>query len=400
MSLPVKSQQDLYSLFISVIQDFAPQLTDTNIGSIIDTMAGVFSVSGTEMSRLTTDQFMKCFIATANGPEVTGGPDDLQTLALDRYGSTFGRPAASYMTDTVTFSRANTSKGVCTITSGSIVKTVTDSLGNVYQYATNSTVVLTVGGANDLSVSVGVTATIIGSSSNAKAGTITVIGTSLSDSTVTVTNAGSANGTNAADDATYRQYIYNLIVSLRGANKDAIEAAALSVAGVAFAKAIEVEQVVIPFDTATNLPVVGASAFAIPWAKLYACDANGTASSGLIASIVAAIAAVRAFGVNIPVLAASTSALSWTAHITLNPSGPNYSTLSISTAIIVQSMIDYVNALGIGAGFTVATANSAMLAIWGPAGSNDITAFTTSVPSGDVAAVATVKLIPGTIQTA
>jgi hypothetical protein len=45
MSLPVKSQADLYDLFITVLQDYDPTLTDTSEGSEIDTLAGALSLS-------------------------------------------------------------------------------------------------------------------------------------------------------------------------------------------------------------------------------------------------------------------------------------------------------------------------------------------------------------------
>ena len=108
---------------------------------------------------------------------------------------------------------------------------------------------------------------------------------------------------------------------------------------------------------------------------------------------------MRAFGVNINVLGATTVTINWTGHYALNPSGPNYLVLSEDDTQIVASMTNYINTLGPGNSFIIATANAAILAIWGPAGTNDLTAFTTSVPTGDVTIVTGQTAIAGTVVT-
>jgi hypothetical protein len=401
MSLPVKSQQDLYTLWVNTLQAVAPQLTDTLDGSIIDGLAGVFSVAGQELTRQIILQFNKTFISLANGPEVTRDADDLQTLATDHFGSAFGRPEATEMTDTATFSRANNSAGAVTIPTGTIVKTKADALGNQYRYATIADVTLTNNSSGtDLSVTVGITAVVAGKASNAAVGTITVIESSLLDSSIVVTNAGSNNGTDAATDAEYRTRIYNLLQTLRGATRLAIESAAKAVSGVAVATALEIEQTVMPWNTSTNAPVGGASYFRIPFVTLYIADSGGTASPTLIANVTAAIDPIRALGVNITVAAASTLTINWTAALTLNPLGPNYATLVSDTTLIKNTMQDYVAGLAVGTSFIRSTARTAILAIWGPSGSNDLTDFQTTLPAGDVSATSTQKCIPGTIATA
>ena len=398
MSIPVSSQLDLYNLFTNIFQDYAPDVTDLNEGSVFDSEGGVFSVGGTEFTRLVIDQFAKCFIATAQGPDENGGgSDDLQTLAVDRYGSQFARPAATFAVDTATFSRASNAAGVVTILAGTVIKDLPDPNGNVIRYATNSTVTLTHGGANDLSISVGVTATTAGSASNASAGTLTVIETPLTDPTVVVTNAGNVTGTDALDSPDYRTFIYNLILSLTGATKAAIQAKALTVPGVVVATAVLVEMTVINWNPSTNLPVPSAEPFRIPFVTLYIADNTGGASPTLIAEVQAAIATVDAYGVYITVTGATPITVNWTAHMVLNPSGPNYATLVTNPTAILNSMTSYINTLAATTNFVIATANAAILAIWGAAGSNDITSFTTSVPSGDVAIGASQKAVPGTM---
>ncbi len=400
MSLPQKSQQELYDLFITTLQSQCPTLTDVSEGSIDDGLGGTFSIAALELQRYITIAFNKTFFDLANGPEITGGPDDLQTLAVDHFGDAFSRPVAVAAVDIATFSRDNDDAGACTILAGSIVKTQADASGNVQRYSTDDTVILTSGGATDLSVSVGITAVVAGLAGNAVAGAINQIETSLTDSTVVVANDGNATGADAQDDATYRETIRNLLVTLRGATIAAIEAAALNVQGVVVANAVEVERAVIFYDIATQAPEVGETWFYIPFCTLYIADASGTANDSLLAQVEAAIDPIRAYGVFIKLVGATPIAISWTAVIALNPTGPNYATLSGDTSILKTSMKGYLTGLGIGTDFVRATADAAMLAIWGPSGSNDLTAFTTTVPTGDVTLDANEIAIPGTIATA
>lgn len=397
MSQPVKSTQELYDLFITNLQDFAPELTDKLEGSLNDTLGGVFSLSAGELTRLIQDQFKKTFFDLADGPEVTQGPDDLQTLAVDHFGSTFARPAASKMTDTVTFSRATNTAGEIPIIAGTVVKTKADANGNIQRYVTDSDATMTNDSSStDLSVTVNITAVVAGTASNAAAGAINVIESSLADKTIVVSNVGSSNGTDASSDTVYRTLIKNLIAALAGATAKAVEAKAKTVAGVVTATAVEQALNVIQYDVATG-DTVG-TFFRLPVPTLYIADSSGTAGVTLINAVQAAINSVRACGIIPQVKSATAVTLSWTSSITLNPSGPNYTTLAADPQQIIDSMTDYINNLPVGTSFVRATANAYILAMWGSAGTNDLTAFTTSVPSGDVTATATQKFIAGTVS--
>lgn len=399
MSLPLKSQQELYDLWIDTLQDEAPELTDTLDGSVIDGLAGVFSVAGMELQRYTIQQFNKTFFDLADGPEVTGGPDDLETLAVDHFGDRFARPGATNAVDTATFSRPTAAAGAITILAGTIIKTKPDANGTAYRYSTDSTVSLNASGPGSLSVSVAVTAVEEGSASNAAAGTLIVIESSLLDPTIVVTNTGNATGEDAQDDATYRATIRNLLIALRAATKAAIEAAALNVSGVVVATAIEIERAVIFYDIASSSPI-GTEFFYIPFVTLYIADAGGSASGALIAEVEAAIDDVRAYGVFIEVKGATPIVINWTGNITLNPAGPNFALFSVDTTLIKTSMKSYLAQLGGGNDFVRATANAAILAIWGPAGTNDLTTFATSVPTGDVTIDPNETAVPGTMSIA
>lgn len=466
MSAPLKSQQELYDLFVTTLQNECPQLTDTLEGSINDGLGGTVSIGALELQRYITAAFNKTFFDLANGPEVTGGPDDLQTLAVDHFGEQFARPGDVAAIDTETFSRPDFSNGACTIEAGSVVKTEADSSGNSQRYTTDVDLILTnivnfvcssanatvgaiysnngkqftvkmtiaagvalsmtgvgnptasgtltkVSGTGDatitfssfttpatnLSGSVGIEAVVAGAAGSAAVGTIDTIETSLTDPTIVCTNAGNATGVDAQDDATYRETIRNLLVTLRAAVIAAIEAAALNVAGVVTANAVEIEQPVIAYDVGLQAPVPGRDWFYIPFCTLYIADGNGSASSDLLAAVKAAVDPIRAYGVFINYVGATPISINWTAHIALNPAGPNFGTLFADTTLLKKSMASYIGNLGPGVSFIKATADAALLALWGPSGSNDLTAFTTTTPTGDVTLTSEEVAIAGTIAT-
>lgn len=390
----IKSQQELYDEFIAELQSQAPGLTDTNDGSQIDVLAGVASFAISELSRLTIDEFRKTFFDTASGPEVTEGPDDLETLAVDHFGSDFARPAATTSTGTVTFSRANADAGDCVIPAGTVVKTEPDANGESQRFETEAEVTMT-----GTSRAATVNAIVAGTDGNVLANTIVLIEDALTDSSITVNNGSVlAGGAEEETDAEYRETIRNLLVSLTGATLAAIQAAALEVAGVETATATENEMVVIEYDIATSLPVVAAAYFRIPRVILYIADADGTADAGLISDVQEAVASVRAAGVRVDIQAATALVFDWTAEIVLNPGGPNYAELSSDPQDIIDTMEDYLADLAIGADFDRSDADDAMEAIWGAAGTDDLVSFTTTVPSGDVAVAADEKIIPGDVE--
>lgn len=403
MSQPGKSQQELYDLFITTLQSECPQLTDVLEGSIDDGLGGTYSIAAQELQRYITIAFNKTFFSLAGGPDETGGPDDLQTLAVDHFGDAFSRPQAVAAVDVASFTRpsgSHTTYGAVLIPAGTIVKTEVDANGNSQRYGTDADVtMLNSGSGAGISVSVGITAVVAGAAGNAAAGAIDSIETSLNDPTIVVTNAGNQSGVDAQDTPTYRQTILNLITTLRPAILAAIEAAALNVSGIVTASAIEVETPVTIFNIATQAPSIANDWFYIPLCTLYVADGSGTANDALIALVRAAIDPIRAFGVFINVIGATAVEIDWTATITLNPGGPNFDKLSADTSLIVNSMKTYIAALGPGVSFVRSTAEAAIMALWGPSGSNDLTAFSTTIPTGDISLTGNEVAIPGTIAT-
>lgn len=394
--MALKSQQEIYDLFIREAQSLRPDLTDASVGSILDLLAGICSTAVAEINALTVAELAKTYFDTANGPEITGGADELERLAVDHFGSDFARPAATNAIGTVLFSRPSSTPGPCLIPAGTIVKTAKNAAGNSQRYQTVADVTM-VGTA----ISASVVALDPGPAGNAADGTVTVVETTLTDTTIVVTNTTAfSGGADRLGDSDYRERIRNLIESLTGSTLRAIEAKAKTVAGVVTATGIEKLLAVIEYNIATGLPVGGAKYFYLPSATLYVADANGSANDALVALVKAAIDQVDSAGVEVQVVGATPLSLNWTAAITLNPSGPNYAVLVSDPTMIEDAMKAYVNDLGIGSGFDKTAANNQILALFGPSGTNDITAITTSVPSGNVAATATEKLVAGTVEVA
>jgi len=390
--MAVKSLQQLYDEYIAELQAQAPQLTDTNEGSIIDVLAGVTSTSVSELSRITVDEFAKTFFATAHGPDVTGGPDDLETLAVDHFGDSFARPEATKATGTVTFTRPNDDAGNVDILAGTIVKTEPNANGVSQRYEVVASVTMVT-----TTINASVRAIVAGPDGNALANKVTKIETTLTDPTIAVNNASAfAGGEPTQTDAQYRETIRLLIETLRGATLPAIESKALTVAGVEKATATEFLQYVNEVDIST-LDLIGPY-FGIPRVKLYIADANGTASQALIDDVKEAVDETRAAGVRVDIIAAIALLQNWSAEITLNPAGPNFATLQTDTTMLTDDMRKYMQDLPIGADFVRSDAEAYMLAKWGAAGSDDLTDFSTTAPTGDVSVDSDEKLLPNTMS--
>jgi hypothetical protein len=382
--MDIKTQSELLDDFITELQNQASDLTDTTEGSEIDVIAGAVSTGIDEIQKVALDKFKKTFFSTAEG-------DDLEYLAKDHFGDSFARPEASKSVGVVTFSRPNTNLGNVQILAGTIVKTPANAAGSSQRFRVISTVTMT-----GLSINASVEASIAGTAGNVQNGTITQIETTLTDSSVTVTNGDDFVGGSAAeDDSQYRETIRQLIQTLSGATASAIKAKALNVSGVEQATCIETLQYVKEWDIGGNVGV--GDYFAIPRAKLYISDANGTASQALIDSVLSAIEYTRACGINVDVLGAVAISINWSATITLNPSGTNYATLQSDTSMISDEMTKYVQNLDIGSDFDRGLARLYIMQKFGATGTNDLTDFVTNTPTGNISVFENEKAIVGTI---
>jgi uncharacterized phage protein gp47/JayE len=381
-----RSQKEYYDIGKNETQIRQPALTDFNDGSINDIIIGVPSVFAQEITRLLLDKFKKTMFASADN-------NDLENLAVDHFGDAFARPKAQKAIGIVKFSRPNALGGDVFIDAGSIVKTTIDANGNSQRYETLSAVTLVA-----LEINASVRAMEAGIAGNVLADEINVVETSLTDPSIIVTNEEALSGGAEEEiDAEYRETIKRLIQQLAGATLDAIRSTVLNVSGVEYATAKEFITVVKEWDESGEVTI--GDAFRIPRVKLYIADANGTANDALIDLVKTAVAGQRAAGVYIEIKGATAISLDWTANITLNPAGPNYATLQSDTTIITDSMRDYIENLDIGESFIRVYADAAIMALWGPSGTNDLTNFQTQAPAGDIDPSDTQKIIPGDIET-
>ena len=388
MATRVRTQEELFQIFKDEVVSLGGDITDFSEGSMLDIIGGSTSIVGNEISELIISEFSKTYFSLASGA-------DLELLALDRFGDSFNRLPSQAATGAVTFSRENNSAGNVQINEGTVVKTERDANGLEIRFRTTEQVIMT-----QLSVDAEVEAFVGGIQGNVSANKVTVVETGLTDQSITVTNSSAmAGGTNELTDSEYRERIRALIEALAGATEAAIRGAAQSAAGVSSVALATEKRVVIDYDISTQAIKADASFFRIPYPVVYVSDQNGNFSETLLANARQAVNRIKSFGVNVEVRGATAQQLNWTASITLNASGPNYSILQEDTSLIVDSMRNYINqTIRIGRGFDRITASQAILGIWGPLGSGDLTAFNTTKPSGSVAVSANTKLIAGTIE--
>lgn len=389
----VQSRQEYYDIYKNTAQSISPQLTDFSDGAINDAQAGSSSSLASEISTLIIREFLKTLLDSANGPEVTGGPDDLQTLIVDHFGDTFARPQAEKSVGVGQFSRLDAAPGDVVIPAGTIVTTETDANGENIRYATILEVTLV-----GLTINASIEAVVAGTAGNKDANEINQIESTLTDPEVTFTNAAATSGGEEIDtDEEYREFARNQLQTLKGASASAIKAVAENVPGVEFATPIEKLVAVIEWDIGGGVTV--GDFFRIPICTLYVADANGTANDALLALVDDAVKGIRACGAKINIIAAVAVSVDWNASLLLNPAGPNYTTLLSDTTMIEDSMTQYLNDLDIGTDFVRSAATTAIMEIWGPTGTGDLqtNGFTISVPAGDVSIDEDEKAIAGTI---
>ena len=388
MNVKIKTANELYDILRDEIQAVAPDYIDFSEGSMLDIITGAVSLMGNELGSKIVESFSKTFFNLAEG-------EDLDFLVVDHFGESFKRPDASPATGAVTFVRPNINKGNVTINAGTVVKTKKNATGQEVRFVTNNTVIMT-----GLTITVQVTAVIPGSSGKVEADKITVIESTLSDTSITVSNAAATSGgTDRMTDAEYREYSKARLLSLSGATEAAVIAACKSVSGVALAKILTEEVPVIEFDIATSQPKEGALFFRIPRSRIYVCDYAGNSSQGLIDAVRTAITPVKAAGVRFDIFGAFPLGFTWKASLELNPAGPYYEELSVDVQKIRDSMRGYIDSvLDIGQGFNKATADAYILSIWGPGGTGDINTFETEVPTGNVGINANQKLIADLVE--
>lgn len=384
----LRSAEDYYKIYKNAVRSSdteGAKLNDFSEGSINDMMASAGGLMGSELATIIVESFNKTLIANTSG-------DDRDELVTDHYGDDFSRLGPQKSVGIVKFSRPNDAAGTVAIAAGTTVETTPDSEGNKQSFVTLSDVNMV-----GTTVYASIEAVEAGPEGNVESGDINVIADSLSDGSITVTNEDdTSGGSDTQTDAEYLDYVGQLINQLRGATSPSIESKLKSVPGIEKVTVFESYQKVKNWNDSAGS--TEGSAYTIVSTTAYIADANGTANDALIDKAEDKVTAEKAAGANITIVAASASSLNWLAEITLNPGGPNYAELSSNTEKIENTMREYIEDLAIGADFDRTAAEIYVLGVWGSDGTNDLSAFETLTPTGDVATADNIKLIPGTIS--
>lgn len=265
----------LYVVGQSEMQSRDSRLTGFYSGSALDAITGMGAMLADEVIRVGVDYFAAQFVDTAVG-------DDLDALALDRFGLI--RNAASASVVTLTFTRS-VSGAVSTVPAGTEVR---GSVGGVtVTYTTDED---TDWAAASLTVSVLATCTATGTTGNVATGVLTTIVDAIPDEpAATVTNAerGAGGGPAESDDA-FRDRIRRYFGTLSKGTVAALETAAIGVAGVSFATV----------DESKMAPADGG------YVQVYVGDPDARGNAALAALAADAVDLVRAAGVDVRVVAA------------------------------------------------------------------------------------------------
>lgn len=281
MPVTVPTFAELYDAAQSEITARQPTLTDFSEGSNLDAVAGAAAVVADEAIRHGIMLARAGFIETAEA-------GDLDALVTSR-----GGPVRKPLTAaTTTFVVTRTSYvGAYTFSAGLTVSGY-GADGSPVSFNLTTTKTL---GAMQSSVSLSATCNESGPNGNVPAGSVTTISGLPAGLTVTQPNRAAGGAAEETDDAYRARYRLGLRARARG-TPAALEYAALSVAGVAFAA---VNEDAIAGDTG--------------YVALYIADSTGTGSSDLATAVTTALdtididgtPGVRAAGALVQVLAAA-----------------------------------------------------------------------------------------------
>ena len=388
MSLTPLTVQQFQEIYKNVITSERPELSDFSPGSLNDIISGAFGIAMNELSELLISEFRKTYIKTAES-------SDLDYLATDHFGSRFERSQGTKAYALLTFSRKNANFGDVLVPQGTICETLVDQLtGESVEFETIEDVHLT-----GLSVEIKAECLVVGKQGNVSSSKVTRVTSSLSDSSITATNALRASGGSAPEnDGDFRERIYYLLSSLTGATKNALKSTILGLPEISNVSIVEQNDVVISYDLQTRAIKANSNYFRIPRPIIYVSGPDGGSSDEMINSALLAIEPIRAAGIYVEVSGARTTIVNIKITSALNSEGQNYASLSGDLSPIQTVIRDYLNGLAIGEGFSKNSIATYILSVFGPDGSDDITSITVDRPLLDISPVNGVKLLSGTVE--
>lgn len=307
---------------------FAPEIVDTD-GSDINVMISVSSAMADEVSAFLVQAFAEVFLSSA--AKIGGEP--LDRYAFDRY--QLVRLSAQAAVAPLSFSRTDTSTPL------TIPAETESSTADGFIFSTVTDLVFLTGVAGPLIVTAN--ATVAGAGGNSEIGAINTVLSTLTDQTVTVTNAEpAAGGQPEESDTAFAARIRDFFVNARRGTAQAIFNGCVTTPGVAEANVIE------------DLDPNGSPAFRV---QAIISDQNGQANSALVANVTLNLQNFRALGVPVRVVGGTP------AFVTIIIEGITFQSTA-NTNVLIDEMraliVAAVNELAPGATLEVSTIIRAM----------------------------------------
>lgn len=279
-------------------------LTDFSEGSNLDALAGAGALLADETNRYNLVLFKAHFLDTAEA-------GDLDALALDRFG--LSRLGATYAVGRVFWTEGSASG--YTVPAGT---TITGTLPDGSTY----TATTTADSQSDSGDSIPVIASVAGRAGNALAETLEGPTGFATDATATVSQPSRmAGGSEAENDAQFRNRLRRYYSTLAKATIKALVAAAQSVSGIYYA--------VVKESFGTDGGQV----------DVYIADADGAGNAPLVAAADTVLQATKAAGIYLVTTAAAREDMTITVEVTV----PQGSDLDNAEAQIRAAVLDYCN---------------------------------------------------------
>lgn len=317
MSIVFKNRSSIFSDMQSYLQSLSPQLTDFNVGSVLNSILDAPSAEMEQLWNALITAFSAAYVATATG-------EDLDNKAAD-----FGliRKTATSAIGYVTFGRSSSYNQDFTIPIGTIVQTTSTTTTPALQFQTTAEAILPAGQLNVSSVPI--TSALSGAAYNITANMITQMSTPPAGIETVANPTATAGGTNNESDDDLKTRIPLYLSSLARGTRDSLEAAALSVNGVAS---------VSIFEDFYDDPITPG------YVEVYVADSSGNATDAMIAAVQTQVDAYRAVAVTVMVkkpIALNINVKCW---ITV---ASGYSTSTVS-ANVATAITDFFSRLKLG----------------------------------------------------
>lgn len=280
-------------------------------GSDLNLAVGQCAVMGEAL----TASWAKC----ARGLFVdTARDDQLDRIVYDRFGIL--RKPANQATADLTLARPTFAGAGGTIPAGN---RITTAAGSIFSLQTD-----VVFGATDLSKPGSAIAQIAGPTQNVPLGALNAFVDAPFDTTITVTNAPAAGGTNRESDAALRARARVFFLTIRRGILPAIQYGATTVPGVSVATAFEI------VNPGTALPA-GA-------VELIVADDSGAASGDMLQNVIDVMLQFRGAGIPVFVTGGSVVFQPITYHLTFS-SGVDTSAKTEETRAVASAMTQFLS---------------------------------------------------------